>query len=381
LSGRLLVAAEVAFGLALTLAGTLTVASLLRIHSGDLGFESDNVLAVELRLRASVSAHGEAEIAGLVERVRGIPGVLDAGVTDARVLMHNAQGAALRAPAGALPDADVYQHPITAGVLAVMRPRLVAGRIPTAAEFERDGRILVSQRMAKAYWPGRDAVGQVIAGAKGGMYTVAGVVADGRYLAWDFPPMAFAYVPYATFGRSRTPTLLLRTAGGPARWLPDVLTVLEAHRQTFRTVRVRTIDDLLNDTVSHYRFESWLFASFAGASLVLLGVGVLGLVWTTVTRRTREIGVRMALGATRTRVIGLFLTEQLASVGPGLAAGSLIAAWAVPSLRASLYEVAEYDVRLWAVAIALVSLTAVAGALVPILRATRVDPASVLRAE
>jgi ABC-type antimicrobial peptide transport system permease subunit len=137
----------------------------------------------------------------------------------------------------------------------------------------------------------------------------------------------------------------------------------------------------LNDTVSHYRFESWLFASFAGASLVLLGVGVLGLVWTTVTRRTREIGVRMALGATRTRVIGLFLTEQLASVGPGLAAGSLIAAWAVPSLRASLYEVAEYDVRLWAVAIALVSLTAVAGALVPILRATRVDPASVLRAE
>jgi predicted permease len=379
--GRVLVAGEVAFGLALTVAGTLTVASLLRIWAGDLGFEADNVVSVDLQVRGPAAGQRQTDIGALIDRVRRLPGVFDAGVTDARILMHNAQKAAFRAPADALPETDVYQHPVTAGVLAVMRPRLVAGRIPTATEFERDGHILVSEGMARAYWPGRDPLGQTIEGEKGGMFTVAGVIADARYLGWDFPPMPFAYVPYAMFARSRTPTLLIRTSGRRAGVIPEMLHQLEASRATIRPVRIKTIDELLNETVSHYRFESWLFASFAGASLALLGVGVLGLISMNVARRTREIGVRMALGATRLRVVRLLLTEQLAGVAAGLAAGSLIAAWAVPALRASLYETTVYDPRVWTVAIAVVFFAAVAGTLLPAFRASRVDPATILRVE
>jgi ABC-type antimicrobial peptide transport system permease subunit len=145
--------------------------------------------------------------------------------------------------------------------------------------------------------------------------------------------------------------------------------------------RAATAAALLADTVRPRRLRSWLFGSFAAASLVLVAVGLFGLVAMAIARRKREIGIRLALGATRDRLVRGLVIEQLAPVVAGLAAGGLIAAWAVRFLRSYLYELEVYDATVWLVAVLVVSCAAFSGALIPSWRASRLEPMGALRAE
>ena len=129
------------------------------------------------------------------------------------------------------------------------------------------------------------------------------------------------------------------------------------------------------------RFQSWLFGSFAIAALVIVGVGILGLIAMATARRTREMGIRLALGATRDGLIGLLLREQLRAVVLGVIVGSLVSAWAVRFVKVYLYEITPYDPRVWTAAVAAIVATAAIGTLIPSLRASRVDPVQALRVE
>jgi ABC-type antimicrobial peptide transport system permease subunit len=141
------------------------------------------------------------------------------------------------------------------------------------------------------------------------------------------------------------------------------------------------LDSIFRESVSIRRFQSWLFGGFATAALVVVGVGIFGLLAMSTARRTKEVGIRCALGATPNAVASLILREQAVAVVAGLAAGGGVAAWAVGFVKGYLYELTVTDPRIWVSAVALILLTALVGALVPAWRASRIDPLKALRVE
>jgi ABC-type antimicrobial peptide transport system permease subunit len=140
-------------------------------------------------------------------------------------------------------------------------------------------------------------------------------------------------------------------------------------------------EDLLHETVRAQRFQGWLFSAFAVAALAVVCVGVLGLMATTTARRSRELAIRLALGARPASLQRLMLREQLAPLVTGLVAGLVGSIWIAASLRAYLYGTTPYDPALWALAAFAIAVVAGAGVLIPARRATRLDPARVLRTE
>jgi ABC-type antimicrobial peptide transport system permease subunit len=139
--------------------------------------------------------------------------------------------------------------------------------------------------------------------------------------------------------------------------------------------------DILNESIRPRRMNSWLFGGFAAAALLIVGAGILGLMAMSTAKRTREVGVRMALGSTPGRVVRLLVGEQLWAVLAGLAAGGLLASWGLRFVRSYLFHIAGNDPRVWVTAITAMLLVALAGALVPAVNASRVDPSRALRAD
>jgi predicted lysophospholipase L1 biosynthesis ABC-type transport system permease subunit len=143
----------------------------------------------------------------------------------------------------------------------------------------------------------------------------------------------------------------------------------------------RLMADALADTIRPRRFSAWLFSSFGLAALFIAGTGIFGLVAMTTARRTREIGIRMTLGATRRRVIRQLLREQVGAVALGFLAGGLAAGWLVRFMATYLYEMTVYDPQAWGAAIASLLVIAALGTLLPAWRASRIDPVRALRVE
>lgn len=141
------------------------------------------------------------------------------------------------------------------------------------------------------------------------------------------------------------------------------------------------LSDSLGASIRPRRFNAWLFSSFGIAALVIVGAGILGLVAMTTGRRTKEIGIRMALGSTRGGLVRQILREQAISIGVGVLAGGVVAAWTVKYVKAYLHKTTLYDAWSWGAAIAVIFAVALAGTLIPSLRASRTDPMQALRVE
>jgi ABC-type antimicrobial peptide transport system permease subunit len=142
-----------------------------------------------------------------------------------------------------------------------------------------------------------------------------------------------------------------------------------------------TLEDAMGESIRPRRFSAWLFSGFGIAALLIVGTGVLGVMAMTTTGRVREIGIRMALGATARSVVSQLLREQITSVILGIVAGGLAAAWATKLLTSYLYKTEPTDAIAWAAAAAAILLVAFAGAFVPARRASRIDPVKALRVE
>jgi ABC-type antimicrobial peptide transport system permease subunit len=138
---------------------------------------------------------------------------------------------------------------------------------------------------------------------------------------------------------------------------------------------------MLADTIRPRRLSAWLFGTYAAAGLVIVTVGLLGMAAASVARRTREIGIRMALGATRDVLVRRLVWDQARPALLGLVAGGVIAGWAVQFVGAYLYNMTAYDLRVWVVAGTIAAGASIGGALIPSLRASRVDPVKALRTE
>jgi hypothetical protein len=284
-----------------------------------------------------------------------------------------------------VPDTDLWI--VSAGFYETLDLHAIEGRVPTDDELRAGAPlIVVSKLVARAFWPVGNAVGQMLVGVNHQPFTVVGVVPDVPWFAWDRDaPMIYGpYVPLATsppFSNSLLLTFFLRTGGSTRAVIDASLRAMVEVDPLVRPRRAAALDTLFRDSVVLRRMQSWLFGGFAATALVVVGVGILGLLAVSTARRTKEIGIRCALGATPDRVARQLVGEQFKSVAAGLVVGGLVAAWAVGFVRGYLYKLSVADPRIWGAAIALILTVACLGALLPAVRASRIDPVKALRTE
>ena len=385
--GRLLVVvSQIAGALVLTVGGALLMTSILTVYGNVPAIRTDRIVALREEMQGGDGPTGSpartARIKAVIAALRRVPGVDGVAVTDGQVLDGGGGVPWWTAPPGdAASRLPVVAEAVTPDFYRVLQPQLVTGRFPTDVELQGDAPVIVvSESVARAYWPNASPLGQTLNYQRVAVpFVVVGVVKDVRWNQWDVE-VGSIYGPYARISRDSFPTIFIHT-GSVGRVTSLAVQAIAAVDPLIRTSRSGTFDEWFADSVRPRRFQSWLFGSFALAALVIVGVGILGLMAMATARRTREMGIRLALGATRDSLIGLLLREQLRAVVAGVIAGGLVSAWAVRFVKAYLYEITPYDPRVWAAAIVVIVLTAAAGTLIPALRASRVDPVNALRVD
>ena len=381
----LIVLAQVGVAFALTVLGSLLVGSLLVVYADKPPIHTQDVVAIGVMLNGPGGAFEESQQRSdreraLREAFARLPGVRAVGSSGAQVLAGGKAVGGFMAPAGRRHPRNIDTWPISEGFYDVLEPEIVAGRLHSNDELRSAAPlIVVSEQAAKAYWPDGPAAGNTLTHSHTNRtFTVIGVVREIKWSAWDTPSPVI-YAPYQITSRYPWISFVLRTDGRTGRVEADALRAIETTDRLARPDRAGTLDEWFRESVSLRRFQSWLFGGLAAAALLIVGAGILGLLAMSAARRTREVGIRCALGATRRGVVALMLREQLTSVVAGLVIGGAVAAWAVRPLRSYLYQIEATDVRVWLTAAALVLATAAAGTLIPAIRASRIDPLQALR--
>jgi hypothetical protein len=377
ISRFLLNGTKVGIALVITVVGALVAGSLARLWREDPGYRVDHTMAITLseRVRGAGSDVNER----LMLDLQHTPGVVAAGGSNQWLLQRAIRGTMFEEPANALDTGDVESAGVTPGFFETTALRVIAGRTPTAGEFASGAHVaVVSQIVAHAYWPGGAAIGQTLM-REGAGYVVIGVVHDARYIAFDRDPDGNIYYPLAADDRPTITSVFLRLDPKQGSAMPSVRALLSSRYPMYRVRSVQSVSETLGKSVQVRRFQAALFSAFGIAGLTIAGVGVLALVAIVTSRRTREIGVRMALGARPAAIAGLIVRQELVAVLCGIAAGAVASFWIARLVRSYMYKVSVHDPALWAAAVGLLLAVATAGALIPALRASRVDPVRALR--
>jgi putative ABC transport system permease protein len=392
-----LVVVEMALAVVLLVGAGLMLRSLWSLQHVELGFDPARVLTLGLALPASSYERPEQVVAfyeRLVERVRQLPGVRSAGAVRALPLGSTIGDFGLRVEGYAPPPGTGAKGDwqiATDGYLEAMGERLVRGR--PIARSDRTNTMpvgLINEEMARRYWPGRDAIGGRFRIGGGNQdrpwVTVVGIVANVRHNGITAAAKEKFYIPHTQWHKSvgtpiRAMTLVLRAEGDPSLLVSPARQAIRGLDASLPVASVRTMDEVVSSTLSAPRFTGVLLGVFAALALALSAVGIYGVLSYLVSRRTREIGIRVAVGASRGQVLRLVLTSGLGLALTGVVAGLAAAAWLARLMTALLHDVTPGDPATFtAVAIAL-SAVATLASLVPAWRATRVDPVTALKAE
>ncbi|HUQ83266.1 MAG TPA: ABC transporter permease, partial [Gemmatimonadaceae bacterium] len=387
---RSLVAAEVALAVVLLIGGGVLLRSFARLNAAPLGFDRTHALTAEIFLpeaRYGDLAKARTFYRDAVARLTQLPGVSGAG------------GVLLRPLAGPdgfdYPltlegsDADtqrrqplVNYEAMTPGYLQAAGIPLLQGRDITAADNETSSRVaIVSAAMAKLFWPNASPIGKRLKwGAPDSpapWIEVIGVAGSARYRDPRTETLD-VYVPY-TQSPWRLNHLVVRAAGDPASLAASVRAALREIDPEARATQVATVGELASVALRQPRFQVTLVGTFAALALLLGAVGIFGVVSFATARRTRELGVRMALGARGSDVQWLVVGETLRTVGVGVAVGMVAAIAGARVLRALVYDVSATDPLTFVVVPVIVVAVAVLAAIIPARRASRVDPVAILR--
>ena len=381
---------QVAVALVLTTTGALLIASIMGVYRNTPAIRTDGVVVLRERMQGSDdgkigSPARTARINSLIDTLRRVPGVDMAALTEGQILDGGGGVPWWIPPPAAGPAAarlPVVAEAVTADFYRVLEPQLVMGRFPTDAELASGAPIVVvSESVARTYWPNASPLGQTLAYLRVTTpFTVVGVVKDVRWNQWD-AEVAAIYGPYAQVSRRGSVTVFIRSRMSAGQITAEATRAIAAADPLIRTTQAGTLDERFADSVRPRRFQSWLFGSFAMCAVVIVGVGILGLIAMATARRTKEMGIRLALGATRDALVRGLLLEQSGAVAGGVLVGSLVSAWAVRFVKIYLYEITPYDPGVWAAAVVAIVATAVVGTLIPSLRASRVDPVQALKVE
>jgi len=273
---------------------------------------------------------------------------------------------------------------VSPGYFAAIGTPLVAGRVFTEGDQAgAPGVAIVNQFLARQLFPNRDPVGQPLpeAGAQTPA-TIVGVVKDAAQMTYNEPPKGELYRPYqqAFFGAFMS-TIVVRTAGEPlalAGALRKAVWEVDANQPV---IKVETMQDAIDDSIWRPRFSAWVFSVLGGLALVLTSAGVYGVVAYTTARRAREVGIRVALGASPARVAALVLRDAMKPLAAGLAASLAATLYLSRWLGSLLYEIRPADPATYLSVSAILLLIGVAASLGPAWRAASGDPVEALRSE
>jgi putative ABC transport system permease protein len=383
----LLVAAEVALSVLLVVIGGQVLASFTRLVSTYPGFDADRVLA-SVVLPAPERYRNPEERARfynrIFEAVRALPGVEDAGTVDALPFSgENHGGFVSRGEGGGAPTLTAEIDVTGGDYLRAMGIRLVEGRWFRREEMSpSNDAAIVNTMVARLLWPGARALGQRICvdcspENPGNWKRVVGVVSDSTHAALDEPRKGNVYLAAAAM--QKAVFLVVRTArpaGEMELGIRRAIAAIDPNQPVFLSASMR---DLVADSIADRRFLTLLLAITGWLALILAAGGVYGVISYTTTRRTREIGIRMAVGATPRHVFVLIFGQSLLSVGGGLGAGLAAAFVTMRTLRSMLIGLEPGHSAAAGAAAALVAATAALACWIPARRATRTDPVSALR--
>jgi putative ABC transport system permease protein len=384
-----LVILQTALAVVLLVGAGLLTRTLVALQSVELGYEVDRVLV--FRVSPPFDRHsgpeGQARFFDILhERLRALPGVEAVGHTGIAPL-NGAPTSSLAidgnpAPGEKLPEVDYGA--VSDDYFAALGIPVLQGR-PFMPDDNAGSPMVavINESLAKRWFPDGDAVGSRIRlgpNPQAQWRTIVGVVGDTRENGAATParPMAYESMRQQPWGSAE---VLVRTSGDPMALLPTARRIVSDLDERVPLVGIRTLGDAVDNTLAPRRTPMMLLIAFAALALLLAAVGLYGVTAYAVVARTREIGVRVALGAERSRVVGLVLRQGLATAVPGLLLGLVAAAFLTRLMRALLFGVEPLDaVTFVAVPLVLLTVTLVALA-VPARRATRVDPMVALRTE
>jgi predicted permease len=393
---QILVVVQTAMAMVLLVGSGLLARSFARLTTAEQGFRAENVLTFRVALPNAAYAKSVEVVRftqQLIERLSELPGVEAAGATTELPVAASTGGTAFEfdgrpIEAGRLPPL-VHFSTVTPGYFDALRIPLVRGSNFDSADA-RDGvrTIIVNQAAAELYWPGQDPVGRRVRAAGAGpaeerpWFVVKGVVANVRHEGLRRPPRALIYFPLNPAG-DRAPRAFSYVLRGPRTGdqADAVRRAVWALNPDLPVAAIRTMDDVIERSVVEFTFTMLTLGIAAGVALVLGAVGLYGVLSYAVSLRTREIGVRVALGATPSRIKRGVIAGAAAITGIGLVVGSVAAAALTRLLQGLLYETGPLDLATFSVMAGLLAGVGLLAAYLPARRAAAVSPMEAMRTE
>jgi predicted permease len=382
------------------LGALLFTQTFARLNALDLGFNPANVITIDARMPIYRSLDPNrwqrlaSDTVAALESLRATPGVDAASATSDPPLSGSLQTTDLTFP-GQTRTGRAFYHRVSPGYFRTLGMTLVEGRDFTdddasdlallpdpRAGKPRPGAVIVNETTARTYWPDGNAVGQVLSTSFDmrviSRRQVVGVVRDVVSESRRSAPPVEVYVPYLEDPSFAT-TLLVRTTLPLDEIAPVLRQSIQSAAADFSIANLRTMDDVVEQSMATPRFGAVLVSSFAGAALVLAAIGVYGVCAFGVSTRVREIGIRLALGATRGDIVRMFMKQAAVPIALGLAAGAVAAVILSRLVTALLFGVSAADVPTFATAIIVLVVVALAASYLPVRRALNHSTVDALR--
>ena len=386
-----LVVAEVALAVVLLVGAGLFVGSFVRLVNIDPGFDYRNVLTFYVAPAMQPGKFEEAikvsrtYVPRMQEAVKHVPGVAMVGTVGGGLPLTGSwsrTGVSIPGRGELKGDDDsVDQRIVSPEYLQTMRIPLIRGRLVLPTDVESSEQIVViNEAAALKYWPGEDALGKRIK-INDSDRVVVGIVGNIRHLGPEQPARQEAYIPFYQ-GSDLGGELVIRTHGDPKTLIPSVKAAIWSVNPEQRlTGDINTLEGHMDKLLAQRRFNMALLVLFGGLGLVIAAVGIYGVMAYLVAQRTNEIGVRMALGATRGNVVGMVLKRAAALMAMGLVIGAAGARLLSTNVESFLFQTQATDPRIFAASLVMLTLAGLAASAVPALRAAAVDPLVALRHE
>ena len=390
-----LVAAEVALAVMLVIGAQLLVRSFAELRSVETGFATSNVIAARVSPPgASYSMNQPEKITqlynGILSRLASVPGVQRVAAVDRLPIAATVYGVAVKIEgqfedgSKVLPEVQHLQS-VTAGYFTAMGIPIKEGRAIDATDGPSSMPVaMVSEAMAKKFWPNESAIGKRVSYPfPHAWLTVVGVVPDVRQDSLRDTVGMSMYVPWEQRTRMSASEMwvIARTRADPHALAGSIRSIVKEIDRTVPVSDVRTMDEVIERSMQRDRFLMLLVGLFASSALLLGVVGIYGVMSYLVSQRTQEMGVRIALGASTSSVLGMVVRRGAVMAGTGAVVGVVAAVWATRPLAAFLYGVSATDPLTYASVPVAFLLVALLASLVPARRATRVDPVRALRAD
>ena len=385
----LLVVTELAFSLILLIGAGLLVRSFLRLQDVPPGFNPDHVISAQMTLAGPKYRDDQKVVRTyreILDRIARLPGVRLAGGVSTLPFTSSVGWGGLGiegyVPPPNEPELQVDKRAVAGGYFQAMEIPLLAGRlfddhdVPGAAPA-----VLIDDKMAKRFWPRESPVGKRVRnGSRAPWMTIVGVVGTVKQYGLDQDLRMVVYFPQAQAAFNRL-YLVARTVQDPAALAASMVREVHAVEPDTPVYAVDTMPRRIHDSLARQRFSTAMLAVFAAFAMLLGGIGIYGVMSYLVTQGTHDLGVRIALGASRGSILGLVVRQGMWLAGAGITTG-LAGAFALTRVMDSLlFRVSATDAATFAAVALFVAAVALAASYLPAWRATRVDPLVALREE